>query len=78
MGVTHDHMANPVLLFEGERIGETAGIERHTILEKKAGKEAPGSAPPRTTQDSQLHDSWIDGRRPLVELGRRRSGVRIE
>ena len=77
MAVAHDHVPDPLLLFEREPVGETTSIERDAIVEKKAGQETPADAPPGTTQDSQFHDSWIDGRRPLLELGKRRSGVGI-
>ena len=69
MGVTHDHMGDALLLFERERIGETTGIERNSILEKKTRKEASSDTPPGTTQDAQLHDSWKDGLRRRCAFG---------
>ncbi len=57
MGVRHDHVADPELLFESERPGEAAGIESHGIVQEKAGEKTVLDAPAGTAHHSKSHDA---------------------
>jgi hypothetical protein len=57
VGVGHDHVADPELLFERERCGQAPGVEGHDIVEEKAGEETVFDAPAGTARDPKFHDA---------------------